>query len=182
MAAIFPAVGAAVSGLFAGGGAAAAGAGAAAATTAGTAASGVLTLSKVLSAGSALAAIGQGFMAKRDAEVQAKFAVAEAEQELAAGAVKSRDLSKEYAELRSEQEVIQLANGLDLGTGTPGNIAEATTKVADRNLEITRKNASYRSAGARLRSRGLMAEGRAAVFGGFQRAAGIGMDAFQLTG
>jgi hypothetical protein len=180
MAAIFPAVGAAVSGLFAGGGAAAAGA--AAATTATTAASGVLTLSKVLSAGSALAAIGQGFMANAQAKTQAAFAEAEADQELAAGAVKARDLSKEYAELRSEQEVIQLANGLDLGTGTPGNVGQATQKVADRNLEITRKNASYRASSARLRARGLMQEGRAALFGGFQRAASIGLDSYQLTG
>lgn len=178
MAQILPAVGAAVSGLFAGGGAAAAGATA----TASTAASGVLTLSKVLSAGSALAAIGQGFAAKNDAKVQAAFARTEAAQETAAGAVKARDLSKEYAELRSEQEVIQLANGLDLGTGTPMDIGRATQKVAERNISTTRENARNRSSAARIRSRGLMAEGRAALFGGFQKAAGIGLDAYQLTG
>ena len=180
MANFIPALGAAVKGLFAGG--AAAGAGAAAASTAATAGSGVVTLSKILSAGSALAAIGQGIMANQEAKTQAAFANAEAEQELAAGATRSRDLAKEYAELRSEQEVVQAANGLDLGTGTPGNIAESTARIADRNLEITRKNASYRAASARIRSRGLLSEGRAALLGGFQSAGNIMLDSYQLTG
>lgn len=185
MAGFLPAVGAAVKGLFAAGAAGAAG-GAGAAAGAATAAAGagakVLTLSKILSAGSALAAIGQGFMANQDAKTQASFAEAEAAQEVAAGASKSRDLAKEYAQLRSEQEVVQAANGLDLGTGTPGDVRQATAKIADRNMEITRKNASYRAASARIRSRGLMSEGRVALASGFQRAGGIMLDSYQLTG
>jgi hypothetical protein len=178
MAAVFPAVGSAIAGLFTGGGVAAAGA---ATTAAATAGSGVLTLSKVLSAGSALVAIGQGFAARADAKTQAAFAMAEGEQEKAAGASKARDLAKEFASLKSEQEVVQLANGLDLGTGTPQNIGQATQKVADRNIEQTRKNADYRAASARLRARGLLSEGRAALFGGFTKAAGTMIDSYQLT-
>lgn len=183
MAQIFPAIGAALmgGGAAAGAGAATAAAGAAAGTAT-AAASSVLTLSKVLSVGSALAAIGQGFAANALAKDQAAFAMAESEQEKAAGAARSRDLASEYKALRSEQEVIQLANGLDLGTGTPMNVAQATQKVADRNIEQTRKNADFRAASARLRSRGLLAEGRAAILGGFTQAAGIGLNQMQLTG
>lgn len=188
MATVFAAIGAgvsaastAVTGLFTAGGAAAAGATTAAAGAA-TAGSAITTLSQVLSAGSALAAIGQGFAANAQAKTQAAFANAEAMQEEAAGAGRARDLAKEYAELRSEQAVIQLGNGLDIGVGTPVNVAEATKKNAERNLSVTRENTRNRARMSRLRGRGLLQDGRAALLGGFGRAAGIGLDAYKLTG
>lgn len=169
----------------AGGATAAAGTTAAAATTATAATAGgglFTTLSQVLSAGSALAAIGQGMSAKYQAEAQASFAQAEAAQEEAAGAGRARDLAREYAELRSEQTVIQLGNGLDIGVGTPVNVGEATKKQAERNLSVTRENTKNRAALSRLRSRGLMSEGRSSMLAGFGKAASIGLDSLQLTG
>lgn len=181
MATVFAAIGAGVSsaasavgGLFGTGASAASATGAAGATT--------TTLSQVLSAGSALAAIGQGFAAKSNADTQAAFAETEAAQEKAAGAGRARDLAREHAELRSEQSVIQLANGLDIGVGTPVNVADATKRQAERNLSVTRENTRNRSRMARLRGRGLMSEGRSSLLGGFGKAAGIGLEAAQLTG
>ena len=184
MATVFAAIGAGVSaasasvaGLFTAGGTAAAGA-----TGAAAAGSSVATISQVLSAGSALAAIGQGFAANAQAKTEAAFARAEAVQEEAAGAARARDLAREYAELRSEQSVIQLGNGLNIGVGTPVNVAEATRNQAERNLSVTRENTRNRARMARLRGRGLLSEGRASLLGGFGKAAGIGLDAYQLTG
>lgn len=178
MATVFTAVGAAVAkgaaaakGLFAG-------ASAAGAAGAGT---GVLGISQALSAGSALAAIGQGVAASARARTQAEFAKAQAAQEKAQGASEARDFAREYRELISEQRVVQLANGLDIGVGTPVNIAESTKRQAERNLSMTRENARNRSAIARLRGRGLMAEGRASLIGGLGRAGQIGARAFYET-
>jgi len=186
MAQVFLAVGAAVSKagafLFGTGAGAGAGAAAGAASTAATAGKGILTLSKALSVGSALMAVGQGIAANNQAKTEAAFANTQADQEVAAGAARARDLSREYAELRSEQSVIQLANGLDIGIGTPMNVADATRRTADRNLSTTRQNAQYRAASARLRGRGLLAEGRASMVNATVRAGQIGLDAFQLTG
>tara|TARA_R110000796_G_scaffold252630_1_gene389122 strand:- start:8926 stop:9489 length:564 start_codon:yes stop_codon:yes gene_type:complete len=187
MSTVFAAIGAS---LAAAGIGTAAAAGTAAATTAAAAATtGVLgtglsisTISTVLSAGSALAAIGQGFAANNQAKTQAAFAKMEASQNEAAGAQQASDLAREYAALRSEQSVIQLANGLDIGVGTPVNVAEATSRQADRNLSVTRENTRNRSRMSRLRGRGLLSEGKAALVGGFGRAGAIGLDAFQLTG
>lgn len=153
--------------------------GAAASATAGA---GVVTLSQVLSAGSALAAIGQGVAARNRLAAEAEFAKAQEVQEKAEGAAQARDLAREYNELTGEQRVIQLANGLDIGVGTPVSVADSTKRFAERNLSVTRANADNRSAMARLRSRGLMSEARSAMMSGFGRAAQIGVDAFQLTG
>lgn len=182
MATVFMAIGTAVStaatsiGSFFGAGGAAAGAGAAASG------SGVVTLSQVLSAGSALAAIGQGIAASGRMRDEAAFARAQAVQEEAQGAAKARDLAREYAELTGEQRVIQLANGLDIGVGTPVNIAESTKRLAERNLDVTRQTADNRAAMARLRARGLMSEARSSMLAGFGRAAQIGLDSYRLTG
>lgn len=159
-------------------GAATASAGAAA-TAAGVTASG---LSTAFSIGSALASIGQGVAANQRAKTEAAFARTEAEQELQKGAEQARDLAKEHAALRSEQDVIQLANGLDIGVGTPVNIARSTQNIAQRNLSKTRENARNRFRTARLRSRGLLSEGRSSLLAGFGKAAGVGLDAVQLTG
>ena len=195
MSSVFPAIVAGVSAaaakaatLFAAAGTAAAGTAAAGTAAAGTAATAtaagtsLATISKVLSAGSALASIGQGFAAHAKAKTDAAFAQAEAAQEEAAGAARARDLAREYAELRSEQSVIQLGNGLDIGVGTPVNVAEATRNQAERNLSVTRENARNRARMSRLRARGLLSEGRASLLRGFGKAAGIGLDAYKLTG
>jgi hypothetical protein len=192
MSGVFTAIAASLAAVGAG---TAAAAGTVAATTAATAAAttaataGVLgtglsisTISTVLSAGSALAAIGQGFAANNQAKTQAAFAETEAAQNEAAGAQQASDLAREYAALRSEQSVIQLANGLDIGVGTPVNVAEATSRQADRNLSVTRENTRNRSRMSRMRGRGLLSEGKAALVGGFGRSAAIGLDAMQLTG
>ncbi|MCK5644964.1 MAG: hypothetical protein KAJ19_29460, partial [Gammaproteobacteria bacterium] len=138
-------------------GTAAASAGTAAAA-AGITASG---LSTAFSIGSALASIGSGIAASNQKKTEAAWARTEGEQELEKGAEQARDLSREYAALRSEQDVIQLANGLDIGVGTPVNIAKSTQRIAQQNLSKTRENARNRYRMSRLRSRGLMAEGRA---------------------
>lgn len=181
MATVFAAVGSAVASaapsvasFFGIGGGAAAGAAGAG--------SGVVTLSKVMSAGSALAAIGQGVAARRQAGVEAAFANAQAAQEEAQGAAQARDLAREYRDLAAEQSVVQLANGLDIGVGTPVSISRSTTQLAERNLDVTRATGRNRAAMSRLRGRGLLAEGRSAMLAGFGNAAKIGADAYQLTG
>jgi hypothetical protein len=196
MATLFAGIGAALGG----GGAAAAGgaaAGAAAGATAGAAATGgglfggllggaggggVVSLSNILTAGSALMSIAQGMAASKRLKTEAAFADAQAAQEEASGAQERAALAKEYAELTSEQMAIQLANGLDVGTGTPMNVAAATKRQADRNLDITRQNARNRAAMQRLRSRGLMSEARGAMMGGFAGALGTIRQQAQLVG
>jgi len=165
-------------------GGAAAGAGATAGAAAGAAglAGGISTISQILSAGSALAAIGQGFAASNRLKGEAALANAEATQEEAAGAARARDLAREYAELRSEQGVIQAANGLNTDIGTPENVARSTAKMAERNLSVTRSNTRNRTRIARLRARGLNSEAGAALFKGFGSAGSIALDSFQLTG
>lgn len=182
MATVFAAVAAAAASGGVGAGISSAVGGAVSAGAAGSALGGVATISNVLSAGSALAAIGQGFAARSQAKTQAAFARAQSEQELARGAAERRDLAREYAELSADQRVAQLANGLAPDIGTPANVARATAQTANRNLDVSRRNAANRSAMQRVRSRGLLAEGRAALLGGFTQAAGIGLDAYRLTG
>jgi cell division protein FtsL len=141
------------------GGAAGAGAGAAAAT-------GALTITKVLGVVSALASVAGGIAQSKALKTQAQMELVRAEQEKAKGAAEARDLAKEYAELSSEQKVIQLANGLDIGSGTPMNISEATKRQADRNIDMTRENARNRAAIHRLQARALMQEANSAIIGG----------------
>jgi len=187
MATVFMAIGTAVSSAAASVGTLFAGAGAGAAA-AGTAAKGltlggtISTLSTVLSAGSALAAIGQGVAASRQLKDQAAFAEVQGLQEKAQGAAAARDLAREYAELTGEQKVIQLANGLDIGVGTPVNVADSTKRLAERNLDVTRGNADNRAAMSRLRGRGLMSEARTSTMAGFGRAGQIALNAYQTVG
>lgn len=141
----------------------------------------VLTLSKILSAGSALMAIGQGIAANNQAKAGAAFARAEAEEEDAAGATEAASLSREYAVLRGEQDVAMISNGVELGAGTQGDIAEATREHAERNIDITKRNARRRSDAARRRSRGLLAEGRAALYRGIGSAGNIALGAYRTT-
>lgn len=170
MATVFAAIGTSLAG--AGGATAAAGA----------AGSAIVALSQGLSVLSALSAIGQGISTKRRLETEAAFARAQAVQEEAKGAAEARDLAREYAELTGEQKVIQLANGLDVGVGTPVSVRESTKALNERNLDVTRQTASNRAAMQRLRARGLMSEAKASLLGGFGSAAQIGVNALQLTG
>lgn len=209
MATVFTAIGTAVASLF-GGGAAAAGTTAAttaAATSASTVAAGataastgaaagslaaasggfslgsaLTAVSGALSIGSALSAIGQGKAQATKLQTEAMFAMAQGEQEKALGAAKARDLAREYAELSGEQQVIQLANGLDIGVGTPVSVRESTKRLNERNLDVTRKTARNRAAMQRLRSRGLMSEAKASVLAGYGRAGNIAVDAIQTLG
>ena len=146
------------------------------------AAGGLSGLSTALSIGGALASISQGAAKSRRLKQEASFAEVEATEETRAGATKAANLAREYADLRSEQTVIQLANGLNIGVGTPVSIANATQRQADRNTSITRENAQNRSKMARLRSRGLLSEARGALSGSFVNAGQIGAQALQLTG
>jgi len=173
MAAIIPAIGAAVTkaSVFAKGLFAAAGTGSA-----------FTTISTALSAGSALAAVGGGIAANRRAKTEAAFARAGAAQEEAKGATRAAAIAREFEELRSEQTVIQLANGLDIGVGTPVNVARSAARAAERNISITRENARNRANISRLRSRGLLSEGRASLLAGFGRAGSIGADALATVG
>ncbi len=187
MASVFGAIAAVSSGVSAGAATVSAGGGLAAAGTAATGAG--LTLTNVMTAGSALAAVGSGIMSIKQGYAQADqlkteaaFAGAAAEQERAAGASQALDLAREYAALTSEQTVVQLANGLDVGTGTPVNIRESTKRQADRSIDTTRENARNRSAMQRLRQRGLMTEARAAISGGYGQALKTGFNAYQLLG
>ena len=161
MAAIIPALGAASGGLFAGGATAIYGG---------------------ISAISALTSIGQGIAASRRQRTEAAFAFAEAEQEMQAGAERARQLAKEYAQLRGEQTVIQLANGVDISVGTPVSIARATMREADRSFAATKADARRRAMAARLRGRGLMSDARASVTAGFAKAIGTGLDAYRMVG
>jgi hypothetical protein len=158
----------------------------AAAASAGAAAAGAgatfSTLSTALSVASGLAAIGSGIAAMRRARTEAQFAEAQAAQEEANAASRAADIAREHEALRSEQTVIQLANGLDIGVGTPANVGESAKRAAERKISVTRENARNRSRLTRLRSRGLLAEGRASMLAGFGRAATIGVDALATTG
>jgi len=140
------------------------------------------TVSTVLSIGSAFAAIGKGAAERSRLKQEAKFAEIEAQDEELAGAERARDLAREFETLRADQTVVQLANGLDVGVGTPVNIGEATRREATRRIGISRKNTQRRARMARLRSRGLMSESRAAFTGGLLNAGGILVDEFRLTG
>lgn len=139
-------------------------------------------VSGALSIGMALSSINQGKAAESRLMAESAGAMAAAEQEEAAGAARARDLSREYAELTGEQAVVQLANGLDIGVGTPVSVRQSTKRLNEQNLDVTRRTASNRAAMQRLRSRGLMSEAKASLAGGYGRAAGVAVDAIQLLG
>jgi hypothetical protein len=140
------------------------------------------TVSTVLSIGSALSAIGAGRATQNRKNEEAAHADLEAEEIKLAGGEARRDLSLEYEKLRAEQTSVQLANGLDLGVGTPVNIGQATKREATRRQDITRENVNRRTRMARLRSRGLVSEGKTAFTSGLLNAGGIVMDQAKLTG
>lgn len=172
MAAIFPALTAAT------------GAGAAAGGTIFAASAGAkaLTLSKVISIGSALSSIAQGFAQSRALKEEAAFERAAAEKELARGASEGRSLSEEYLQLRGEQRVAQLASGLDIASGTAAAVGEREGRKADVNLETIYQNARDRAAVRRARARGLMSQAKGAMLGGIVGAGGTILDSYQLTG
>lgn len=113
--------------------------------------------------GTVLTTVGEGAAARERAKTEAAFLRTQAEQEVAAGAEAARRAAREYREISAAQDVVFLANGLDIGVGTPVNVKEATRREADRNLDIMRTNVTNRAAARRLRSRGLLSEGRAAL-------------------
>lgn len=154
-------------------------AGAGGAAAAGAAAT---SLSTALSIGTGIASIFSGVASFARARTANQFAQAEAAQEEAAGEQQARDYAREYAELRSEQQAIQLGNGLDISVGTPASIGEAGARRADRSVKTARQTARNRSSMARLRGRGLLAEGRASMLGGIVDAAGVAQEQLALVG
>lgn len=188
MAQAFIAIGTALSG----GGAAAATAGTAASAgfAGGAAAGGVTgalggvasTLSTVLSIGSALSAIGSGFAQANAKKDQAAQIAVQNAQSRAADAQKRASMAEEFADLVSDQQAVQLANGLNPGVGTPASVRKATTQFAERNLATSRENTRTRSQVARLQRRSLFRGANTAILGGFTQAAGIGADALQAVG
>lgn len=159
--------GTAVSSFFAGGAAA------------GTAAS---SISTVLSIGSALASIAGGVAASNAAKDQAAQVALQDSQSRAADSQRRASLAKEYADLVSEQQAVQIANGLNPGVGTPASIRAATTKIAEQNLSIARENTLNRTKVARLQQRSLFKSAQASLLSGFVEGAGTMGRAFQAVG
>lgn len=169
---------ASVSSFFAGTGAAAAGTGAAAAGAAG----GAGALSTALTVGSALASIGTGFANARAQRDQAKQVAVQAAQQKAQDSQRRATLAEEYADLVSQQQAIQIANGLNPGVGTPATVRSATRTFAERNLSTSRENTRMRMQTARLRQRSLMRSANTATVAGFVGAGQTFMDNYRTVG
>ncbi len=130
-------------------------------------------LSGGLAIGSIFSAISGGAAESERLKTQAIQSNAQAEEELARGAEEARRTAREVARIRGDQDAVFLANGLDIGIGTPINIAQATRREADRQLSTGRRNARNRATARRLRSRSLNSEARVAFSGGIFKGLGI---------
>lgn len=175
MATMFMAIGSALGG----GGAAA---GATAAGVAGSTGAATLGLSKGLTIFRALTTIAAGAAASSAAKDAANEAKVQEYQEEALGASQARTLAKDYEKLVAEQQVVQIANGVNPAIGTARQIREATSNEANRDLSLARDNTAMRMRIARRRRRGLMSEARASLIGGFGSGAGILAEGIALHG
>lgn len=161
------AVGSSFSALFAGG-----------AATAGAASS----LSGALSIGSALASIASGIAGAQAAKDQAQQVAIQDAQSRAQDSQQRASIAKEYADLISEQQAVQIANGLNPGVGTPASVRRATTEIAERNLSISRENTLNRTRVARLQRRSLMMSANVSLLKGLSGAAETMLDNMQAVG
>lgn len=146
---------------------------------AGTAAS---SISSALSIGSALASIAGGVASAQAAKDQAQQVAIQDAQRRAQDSQERASIAKEYADLLSEQEAVQIANGLNPGVGTPASVRRATTEVAERNLSISRENTRNRTRVSRLQQRSLMKSGQAQLLGSFVQAGGTMASNYQAVG
>ncbi len=74
------------------------------------------------------------------------------------------------------------ASGLQVGVGTSAAIQRSTAAVMDRNLAMTRANGGRTAAMSRMRSRGLLAQGRQAATQGVVEAGSTMLNSYTQTG
>ncbi len=143
-----------------------------------------ISIGSILAGGLTIAsifgAISEGAAQSERLKTQAIQSSAQAEEEEARGAEEARRTARNVAEIRGAQDAVFLANGLDIGIGTPINIAAATRREADRQLSTGRRNARNRATARRLRTRALNSEANAAFSGGILRGFGIAAKAVPL--
>lgn len=146
------------------------------------AAGGATTLTKVLSVGSALASIGQGFAQSRELKKQAEHSRLQEQQIATEGAQRRASMAREYEELVGEQQAVVAASGLNPGVGNPATIREATTKTAERNLSVSRQNTDSRQRVQRSRTRSLLSQSRLARTSGFINAGSTLLSDIEVAG
>lgn len=148
-------------GLATGGGAAAAGGAAAGA------ASGLTALQAAGSIFGAVATIGQGFAARRQANAEAREQEFQAREEYVAGKETSAALKNELARTIGNQAVAFAAGGVDLGSVSVGQAKNQAASDAENELGIASNQALSRSLARRRAAANSRAQGRAALFSSF---------------
>jgi hypothetical protein len=101
---------------------------------------------------------------------QRQQAELEAQQEIIRGKQEGNQLRERLLAAAAAQNAIFGASGLDMGSGTPADIAAETSAEADRELDVIRTNADIRAGSARGRAGQAGLAATAAQQGGYIRA------------
>ncbi len=145
-----------------------------------------ITIFTVISAGlSLLGGIAEGKAARRDAENDARFLEAQANQEAVALRRDQADLKKLRAQTLSRSRAVLAAQGADTASGDALNIlrSQASSFAIKENRLLTDSNTrqqSFLSRAANVRASGKSAQ-TAAIFGGAGRAFSTGVSLFPGT-
>ncbi len=157
----------------AGGTAAAASAGGAAAAAAGTgiaAAAGTgLTWGTALSLANAGLSILGGFSQAGALNTRSGLEELQANQEIIRGAEESNRIRQNLIATLASQNAAYGASGIDVGSGSPLTVAEATAAQADRELDTSRNNTLLRAYARRSGADALQSDASSAILGGFAR-------------
>jgi hypothetical protein len=94
-----------------------------------------------------------------------------ARQELIRGQFEANKIKENLIRTLATQNAYFGASGIDLGSGTPVDLATETQAQADRELDLVRTNATLLSTTRRFTALGYGADASAAQVGGFARGA-----------
>jgi hypothetical protein len=129
------------------------------------------TLTTLMSLGSAGLSIASGLSQAQAYGNRAFIEEINARQDLVRGQHESNKIRENLLRTLAAQSAYFGSGGIDIGSGTPVDLATETQAQADRELNIVRENATLLSAQRRLSAMGLRSDESAAQVGGFGRGA-----------
>lgn len=130
------------------------------------------TLQGVMTGASAIASIGAGLAGLAEGSMQAGMLEADATSEGLVAQAKALEIRNRALKTMAEQRVAFAGSGVDIASGTPAALAEATGTDRDQLLAIERENAIIRQARTRLAAAAARTRGAMSLVGGIGDAAG----------
>jgi len=133
------------------------------------------TLQGGLTAAQMIASIGAGIAGNSEQRITARMLELDATSEGLASQAKAQEIRQRALRQIAEQRVAFAGSGVDISTGTPQALAEATESERDSLLGLEHENAAIRAARARLQAAAARSRGTASLATGVVNAAGAGV-------